>query len=234
MNICVYEYIHTLLIGLQIHVKQSKLFWNYQTQTVTYVQQLFNFKIESQGFWDPNADMPIRDKVQGSLSYVQVSQVWEHFRHGGVELISSYLGWLAFMQHAVMHLSGLCIWPCLAAKMMILTCCSAWATLWLAIVFHGTEVKKKSVSFIMVSDESCYCSDWNRYKHRHLLLKEVYMCMGSVFSEVWQVSLSLLLVVHYHSSNHTCSLSCFLQYALRLKSAAGTVTSLSACLQKCF
>lgn len=31
-----------------------------------------------------------------------------------------------------------------------------------------------------------------------------------------------------------CFLSCFLQYALRLKSAAGTVTSLSPCLQKGF
>lgn len=92
MNICVYEYILTLLIGLQIHGAQSKLFWNYQTQTVTSVQQLFNFKIESQGFWDPNADMPTRDKVQGTLSYAQVSQVWEHFRHDSVELISSYQG----------------------------------------------------------------------------------------------------------------------------------------------
>lgn len=50
MNVCVYEYIDSLLIGPQMHGTQSKLFWNYQTQTVTYVQQLFNLKIESQCF----------------------------------------------------------------------------------------------------------------------------------------------------------------------------------------
>lgn len=75
MNVCVYEYIDSLLIGPQMHGTQSKLFWNYQTQTVTYVQQLFNLKIESQCFRGPHADLPIRRKVQGTLSYAQASQV---------------------------------------------------------------------------------------------------------------------------------------------------------------